>query len=253
MGTRFEVLMIGLNRRELREVWNETVHELRRLDRVFNRFDEDSETSKINLEAMFTPVRVSPEMWTILQNCRGYHSRTRGLFDITLNDFTTVIMDANENSVTFSKNNLMLDFGGYAKGYALAKIKELLLQSGVEHCFVDFGNSSILGMGHHPHGDSWKVSVRDPYHPDTTLGELSLHDQALSVSGNSPTYNGHIVRPDTGIAVNARKVASIISKDPLDAEVLSTVFMMASEEEKKWLAKEFKIEIEQVAEYIIEE
>lgn len=253
MGTRFEVLMIGLYKRKSHEVWNETVHELRRLDRVFNRFDEGSETSKINREAASTPVHVSPEMWAILQNCRDYHTRTKGLFDITLNDFNTVIMDANENSVAFSKNNLTLDFGGYAKGYALAKIKELLLQNGIEHCFVDFGNSSILGMGHHPHGDSWKVSVRDPYHPDATLGELSLHDQALSVSGNSPTYTGHIVLPDSGLAVNARKVASIISKDPLDAEVLSTVFMMANEEEKEWLTKEFKIEIEQVAEYIIQE
>ncbi|NLN07104.1 MAG: FAD:protein FMN transferase [Firmicutes bacterium] len=255
MGTRLEILMIGLNREKSHEVWNETVHELRRLDRVFNRFDEGSETSKINREAASAPVRVSvsPEMWAILQNCRDYHTRTQGLFDITLNDFTTVIMDTDENSVVFSKKNLTLDFGGYAKGYALAKIKGLLLQNRIEHCFVDFGNSSILGMGHHPHGDSWKVSVRDPYHPGTILGELSLHHQALSVSGNSPGYNGHIVRPDSGLAVNARKVTSIISKDPLDAEVLSTVFMMANEEEKKWLAREFKIEIEQVAEYIIQE
>lgn len=251
MGTRFEMLVIDKSRLESREIWNEIVHELRRLDSVLNRFDEHSETSEINREATSAPVRVSTEMWHILQSCRDYHARTSGLFDITLNNFTTVITDADKSSVIFSKSNLSLDFGGYAKGYALAKIKELLLRGGVKHCFVDFGNSSILGMGHHPHGDSWKVSIPDPYHPDVVLGEVSLRNQALSVSGNSPRYSSHIVRPDSGLAVNSHKVVSTISKDPLDAEVLSTVFMIASEEEKRTITKEFKEEIEQVTEYNI--
>ena len=253
MGTRFEMLVIDKSRLESREIWNEIVHELRRLDSVLNRFDEHSETSKINREAASAPIRISLEMRHILQSCRTYHERTRRLFDITLNDFTSVKMDTENSLVAFMEKGLSLDFGGYAKGYALVKVKELLSESEVEHCFVDFGNSSILGIGHHPHGDSWKVSIPDPYHPDVVLGEVSLRDQALSVSGNSPGYSGHIVRPSSGLAINRRKVVSIISTDPLDAEVLSTVFMMASEDEKETITKEFKEEIEQVTEYNIEE
>ncbi len=242
MGTRFEMLVIDKSRLESREIWNEIVHELRRLDSVLNRFDEHSETSKINREATSAPVRVSTEMWHILQSCRDYHARTSGLFDITLNDFTTVITDADKRSVIFSKNDIALDFGGYAKGYALAKIKDILYQSGVKHCFVDFGNSSILGMGHHPHGDSWKVSVQNPYCPGTVLDEISLRDQALSVSGNTPAYSGHIVQPVSGEVVDKRKVVSVTSDNPLDAEVLSTVFMMADKEEQKEIIRNFNIQ-----------
>ncbi len=242
MGTRFDILIIGQNKLKSQEVWKDVVFELRRLDRIFNRFSSTSETSKINREAILEPVHVSQEMWTILKSCRQYNIRTLGLFDITLDDFSKVLLDEREHTVIFLKKDISLDFGGYAKGYALVKIKDLIHQAGVKHCFVDFGNSSILGMGHHPYGDAWKVSIENPYNHDEVLGEISLKDEALSVSGNTPTYTGHIVRPMSREAIKGNKVVSITSKDPLDAEVLSTVFMIADDTEKKRITEGFKVQ-----------
>lgn len=247
MGTRFDILIIDQNKLKSQEIWNDMVFELQRLDRIFNRFDSTSETSKINREAILEPVHVSPEMWTILKSCREYNIRTLGLFDITLDDFSKVLLDEREHTVIFLKKEMSLDFGGYAKGYALAKIKDLIHQAGVKHCFVDFGNSSILGMGHHPYGDAWKVSIENPYNPDEALDEISLRDEALSVSGNTPAYTGHIVRPASGETVKERKVVSITSKEPLEAEILSTAFMVATREEKKCLSGNF--EIKNIIEY----
>ncbi|WP_298653166.1 FAD:protein FMN transferase [uncultured Proteiniphilum sp.] len=247
MGTRFDILIIDQNRLKSQEIWNDIVFELRRLDQIFNRFDSTSETSKINCEAITDPVHVSPEMWFILRSCQIYYTRTLGLFDITLNDFSKVLLDEKAHTVIFSKKDISLDFGGYAKGYALLKIKDLIYQAGVQHCFVDFGNSSILGIGHHPHGDSWKVSIENPYDQNEILDEISLKDQALSVSGNTPSYTGHIVRPTSVESVKAHKVVSITSDDPLDAEVLSTVFMMTNDMEKKRITENFKVQ--NIAEY----
>ena len=74
MGTRLDVLVIGQTRWESFGIWNEIVPELRRLDAVFNRFDEASETSMINRNAAEETVRVSDEMWEILQSCKDYHA-----------------------------------------------------------------------------------------------------------------------------------------------------------------------------------
>ncbi len=247
MGTRFDILIIDQKRLKSQEIWNDIVFELQRLDQIFNRFDSTSETSKINREAILEPVHISPEMWSILRSCQIYYTRTLGLFDVTLNDFSKVFLDEKEYTVIFLKKDISLDFGGYAKGYALLKIKDLIRQAGVKHCFVDFGNSSILGIGHHPYGDSWKVSIENPYNQDEVLDDISLKDLALSVSGNTPSYTEHIVRPTSKEPIKGHKVVSITSEDPLDAEVLSTVFMIATDAEKEQISEDFKIQ--NIAEY----
>ena len=120
----------------------------------------------------------------------------------------------------------------------MKKIKELIEQENVNHAFVNFGNSSILGMGHHPYGDSWKVSFLNPYN-QSLLNEFNLQNTALSTSGNTLQYTGHIMNPLTGIFNEQRKASSILSPDPLEAEVLSTVWMIANEQEQKKISEKF--------------
>lgn len=241
MGTRLDVLVIDKSRWESYEVWSDIVSELRRLDYMFNRFDEASEVSVINKKAAVEDVITSREMWTVLQSCKSYHYGTLGLFDITLCDFKTVILKEDNQSVAFSAEGVSLDFGGYAKGYALARIKDIMQQAGVKQAFIDFGNSSIMAIGRHPFGDAWKVSVQNPYHIESILDEISLKDQALSVSGNTPGYSGHIIQPTSGKAFKDRKMVAVAAHDPLDAEVLSTVFMIANENEKAQISINYNI------------
>lgn len=242
MGTRFGLLLINKNRIESYEVWNNVVFELRRLDLLFNRFDINSETSKINCEAKHGFMQTSREMMNVLKSCKDYHKRTLGLFDITLDDISNVLLNEKNCSVAFTKDNVSLDFGGYAKGYALLKIQDIMNNALVEHSFIDFGNSSICGMGHHPYGSAWKVGVKNPYLPNAILDEIELSDNFLSISGNSPSYTGHIKHPGSQKLVESRKVISIISENPVDAEVLSTSFMIANRNEQELIKENFKIQ-----------
>lgn len=123
MGTKFDILILELNKHESLELWNKIRSELRRLDNLFNRFNSASEVSKINNKAANSRVYVNPEMFSILKDCKDYYIRTLGLFDITLYDFSKVLLDERDFSVTFSEKSISLDFGGYAKGFALKKLK----------------------------------------------------------------------------------------------------------------------------------
>lgn len=247
MGTKFNIIIVGKNRQESEIIWLDIISELNRLNNRLNRFDKSSEIYYINQQAQSSNIKVSDEMWTILNICKDYFNRTERLFDITLKDFTTVKFDENKQSIFFSKPTTTLDLGGFAKGYAMEKIHKILIDADVEQCFVDFGNSSVLAIGHHPYGDSWRISIPNPYTREQLLDEISLCDNALSVSGNTPHYAGHIINPTSGNYNNDNKMVCIIAKSPLDVEVLTTAWMIADDAQKEFMKSHF--EIEKILEY----
>lgn len=238
MGTRLDVLLIQPDLARLNQLWLNITNELERLNKMLNRFDPTSEVAQLNALMPRTPLQISEELYEILRLCQHYYEKTFHLFDITLNDFSLVTLH-NDRKVSFSTSGLTLDFGGFAKGYALKRIRETLLQGDIQHAFVDFGNSSILGIGHHPYGDCWKVSFQNPY-DQRTLNEFNLKNTTLSTSGNTFQHTKHIMNPLNGIYNEERKASTIVSADPLDAEILSTVWMIADEEQQKQIMKNFK-------------
>lgn len=242
MGTRFDAVVIGLDKSKSESVWEKITQELKRLEKIFNRFDPESEISVVNKAAYSKPIIVSPELWSVLNKCRIYNKKTERLFDITLKDYSKVILDEKNLSVTFNEADISLDLGAFAKGYALGKLQDVLLKAGVKQALLDFGNSSILAIGHHPYGDSWKVSLENPYHKETILGEISLNNNSLSTSGNTPAYSEHIVNPHSGKYNDQRKVVCVVTENPEDAEVLSTTLMLANEREKEIILKQFNVE-----------
>ena len=114
----------------------------------------------------------------------------------------------------------------------------MLRSKGITCAFVDFGSSSILGIGKHPYGDSWKVGVLDPY-TRLQVREISLNDNSMSTSGNAPTYSGHIRDPRTGAVCQGKKLVTVISENPLDAEVHSNVLMIAGDDEREQILNNF--------------
>lgn len=241
MGTRFDLVLIGKGRELSVSVWDRIVRELERLGNMLNRFDPASEVSRINQKACSGAVRVSDEMWKILMDCRRYHDRTAGLFDITLRDFSALDLQPERQAISFLHPELSLDLGGYAKGYAMKRLLEILKTCGAEHAFIDFGNSAIYGLGHHPYGNSWSVSIGNPYRHGEPVGEFALMNTALSTSGNTPDYTGHIVNPLNGEKNTDQKMICVECDDPLDAEVLTTAMMAAGSGQKEKMMKRFQV------------
>ena len=226
MGTRLDVVMMGDEPR-LSEVWRQIMTETERLHRMLNRFDTASEISFINSEAAVRPVELKDELWGILFDIQQYHQLTLGYFDPSLRDFNQVILNANSRSVKFAEKNISLDLGGYAKGYALERIKEIMLQAGVAQALVNFGNSSILAVGSHPHGQYWGVGVENPFQPGQQLKTYELYNQSMSTSGNSPKHTEHIINPRLGKFSSERKFVTVVSTHAVEAEALTTALMVA--------------------------
>lgn len=242
MGTRFDALLLGANQDESLLIWNEIQKEIIRLEKLLNKFDEGSELANLNREAVHSPFFVSEELWTILKDCQRYWKLTLGYFDISLKDFRRVYMNETNKTILFCSKDIQLDLGGYAKGYALEKIRTILTNKRITQAFVNFGNSSVLALGSHPHGEYWAIGVNDPYNPDKTIQTIKLKDSTLSTSGNMPQHPRHILNPHTGDYNTERKIVTVATGNAIDAEALSTALMVANEQVAKKIVHNFKID-----------
>lgn len=235
MGTKFDLIIIGRQEKEVSEIWSGLCSEIGRMDRMLNRFDKDSEVFRANSESGSGPVRISEELSGIVRLCLEYRKKTGGLFDITKGGNCRLELSADG---IMDLGGAEMDFGGFAKGYFLKECEKVLRKNGIGTAFACFGNSSILALGRHPYGDCWKVGIVNPY-SHATVAEADLVDSALSTSGNMPGYCGHIINPLTLRSCNDRKIVTVKHADALDAEVLSTVMMIADEREKEYIKGNF--------------
>ncbi len=277
MGTRLEILVPGLEESKGFSLVRNISEQLDELLRQISNYDPGSELSKLNREGYMRRTEISHWLRTLIEDGILYHRLTRGYFDFTLGGWTSntdLIRDTGRRfadllstpmeerlvieggTVILLQEDVRIDPGGIGKGMALRIIEKILFDQEIQDAFISFGGSSVLGIGKHPHGNTWKVGIQ---HPDITgkvIAEVDLLDSSVSISGNSSNNRkkygerGHILNPTEASFYNGRDIVSVVSNDPAEAEVLSTALLAAGEAHAKEVLEGFKNVIYQ--RYIIE-
>lgn len=159
-------------------------------------------------------------------------------------DFNKVEIDEENNTVFLSDPQMTLDVGAIAKGYAVERIAEYLINKGVTDFLINIGgNVRTIGMG--KNNEPWKVGIENP---DTSKQEeiphieyLELSDISLVTSGcyqrfyevNGKNYH-HIIDPETLLPGERYLSVSVLTKDSGLGDALSTsLFLMSVEDGKK--------------------
>ena len=127
-------------------------------------------------------------------------------------------------TVRSSNPEVRLDFGGYAKGYALDRAAAILREHGVANALVNVGGN-LLALGRN--GETpWRVGLEDPRASAGTpplLGTIELRDgEAIGTSGDYRRYYvvdgkrySHIIDPRSGYPVaGVRSVTVIVPPQP---------------------------------------
>lgn len=218
-GTDLKVQIAGLPEKKVYGVWSEITKELSALDKTFNRNNPQSEVSLLN--ASKVDIETSEMMKEALNLCESYLIQTKGLFDISKGEDKDI------------------DFDGFVKGYALRRIALILKAGKVKDAFINFGGTSMMALGKHPYGDCWTFTLEDPETEDE-IQEFELRGECLSVSGNTSECNGHIINPLTHKVFEDARLSIVKTKDPLDAEILSMVLLLANDSQKKEMSYNFK-------------
>ncbi|HEX7450550.1 MAG TPA: FAD:protein FMN transferase [Pirellulales bacterium] len=243
-----------------------------RLEAQMTVFRDDSEIARINRAAATQPVEVESRLFELLRRAVELNRQTDGALDITSGPLTKVwgfyrrqgaIPDAAELSgardhvgsqwldlsdtartVRFLKSGMELNLGAIGKGYALDRVAEELLVSGVDSFLLHGGSSSVLARGSCglADGAGWKVDLRHPLHPERSLAEFRLRDQALGTSGAGTQFfrhqgrrYGHILDPRTGWPADGVYSTTVVTTNAADADALATaLYVLGPQRAAAW-------------------
>lgn len=234
MHTRVELLAVGLSEERGRGLMTEAEQEVRRLERLFNRYDSRSPLAVVNATAVGQSVKVEDELFMALELCEVFRQATAGYFDVTAADAEVkcdgrggYALDGKEHKVRLLREGATIDLGGFAKGYAAESVRRLFERVGVAQAVINFGNSSIVAMGHHPYGEWWPIGVEHRKVRSVVAREVRLKDGAMSMSGRAESGEYHIVNPMTGDRAMGEELMLVEGRSALVAEVLSTALYAA--------------------------
>lgn len=144
------------------------------------------------------------------------------------------VLDPATRSVRLTGEDVLLDAGGFGKGYALERIRPLLTEAGVRRALFNFGDSSVMSVGTHPLGDCWPVGAVAGGEPFRLVGS------SLSISGLHPDGRAHIVDPTSGRMVSRRTMVAVEGRSAFLCEVLSTALYAAPADLRDRIAARFE-------------
>jgi len=267
MGTRCAVELWADDRAKGEAAITSVFDDMKRIDRLMSTWKEDTEISLVNREGGKHPVKISEELFRLLQQSVKYSELTHGAFDITyasvgyLYDFKKgvhpdqkaidaalpginwrhMVLDEKKLTVFFTRPGMRIDLGGIAKGHSVDRGIEILKQQGITRAMVNAGGDTrILGDRF---GKPWVVGVRDPDHAGKVFLRLPLTDASFSTSGDYERYfdeDGkrfhHIIDPKTGDSARKCRSVTIISDTATRTDALTkSVFVMGPEEGIKFI------------------
>ena len=262
LGSSFSLVLFGPDRPGLESAASATFAEAHRLDRLLSNYLADNEWSAMNREAASRPVRVTPELFSLLSDCLEYSRASDGAFDITVGPlmkvwgfykgegslprpeevkdalkrvgFRHVQLEPSPRTVRFARPGMNLDPGGIGKGYAVDRMVEVLKQAGVHIALVSASGSSIYGLGAPPdEPQGWPITIRTPRDPSAVATHVVLENMSLSTSGSyekffwaeGRTYS-HIVDPRTGYPARGTSAVSVLAPRTLDSEAWTKPFFI---------------------------
>lgn len=261
MGNRFEISVVADEELWANECIDEAIEEIRRIEKLLTTYDESSETNLINRNAGIEPVKVSKEIFDLIERSKKISHITQGSFDITygsidkklwnfdqsmtslpdpetakqsvrLINYKNVILDEEKRTVFLKEKGMRIGFGGIAKGYAADMAKILLIQKGIKSGIVNAAGD-LTAWGCHPNGKPWTIGIADPQGAQHSFSHLEITNTSIATSGNYEKFvmidgkkYSHTINPKTGLPVSGIKSVTIISPNAEIADAMATPVMV---------------------------
>lgn len=209
-------------------------------------------------------VKISPEVYEILETAQKYSELTDGAFDVTCGAAvelwgigtknphipTEEKLDAVKNFVGhehlhlrggkayLDKRGVKINLGGIAKGYGVDVARKIFAAYKISDGLIDFGNSTIFAVG------KKKIGIKNPNDPSKLTKIVELENCAISTSGGYEKFfivEGHrychIIDPKTCAPADSEisSISVVVSGDVKNcatvADILSTAFFVTGKEQ----------------------
>jgi thiamine biosynthesis lipoprotein len=261
MGSRFELVAIHEDEEKCKTANREAIEEIRRIENLISSWKVTSETYQINKNAGIQPVKVSEELFNLIERSKKVSDLTDGAFDISFAsvdpvwtfdgrtieapdtaivnqsvkniNYQNIVLDKSNLTVYLQKPGMKIGFGAIGKGYAANMAMKKMKSLGIDNGLVNAGGDLIC-WGHDEDGKSWKIGIADPEKKEEFIAWLNIDNMSVVTSGNYEKYviidgkkYGHIINPASGFPVKGIKSVTVVSPDAELSDALATsVFVM---------------------------
>lgn len=264
MGSSFSISVVAKDPLSAERWMTMGMEEINRIERLISSWDSSSETAAINQQAGKQSVKVSKELFELIQRANAIAKLTDGAFDISyasvdqLWDFNgqearrptvaalqasiakigyqQIEMNNEEYTVFLTRDGMKIGFGAIGKGYAADRVKSLLKTAGAPGGIVNAsGDMAVWGEDHN--GEPWKVGIVNPMNKNRVFARFSLMDNAVVTSGDYERFlyldgerYGHIINPRTGYPIQGVVSCTVFAPKAELADALATaLFVMGTE------------------------
>lgn len=228
---------------EKKQAFEEAFAVFKKIESLCNRFDPNSEISKINQMAGKKTIRVAPAVFDILHIAKTLSENLLGAFDVTIGAITDLwgignkgvfrpsqeeidrvlplvnykIIELEQQRVFLPLLHMQIDLGGIAKEYALHLAAEAAWKCGLNSGWISAGGD-ICTIGKKTDASVWCIGIQHPRLFHTLLGKIALHEwDTVETSGDYRRYimmDGspytHILSPYNGYPTSELISVSLI-------------------------------------------
>ncbi len=264
MGSRFDITVLAVDE-ELGYInIEEAAAEISRIEKLISAWDEGSETALINRNAGIRPVKVSLELFKLIERSKQISELTDGAFDISYSSmdkiwkfdgtmkkmpseaeiknsvskvgYKKIILDVENQTVFLKQKGMKISFGAIGKGYAADKAKALLISKKVVGGIINAAGD-LSTWGTDVSGEKWIIGIVNPLSKDKIVSWLPVVESSVATSGNYEkfvTFNGkrysHIIDPRTGYPSSGITQVTVFAKSAELCDALATaVFIMGKD------------------------
>jgi FAD:protein FMN transferase len=264
MATEARIVLFAPGEDAARDAASRAFERVAALDAVMSDYREDSELTRLCRQSGGSPVRVSDDLFRVLEISQHLARETSGAFDVTAGPLThlwrrarrrgelpdpddlraalsrtgaaNLILNAHDRTVRLSSPQMQIDLGGIGKGFAADEAAAVLKKLGYRNSLVALGGD-IVAAGAPPGAAGWSIDVAtlDARKPGM---RIVLRDAAVSTSGDAEQSvevagirYSHIIDPRTGQALTGRRSVTVIAPRGALSDGLATgVSVLASVE-----------------------
>ena len=254
MGTTAEIILFAPDEETGRAAIEKAFARAEEINDICSDYSPESELMRLCREPVNKPIAVSETLAEVLTHARTIAELTEGAFDPTLGGYSKLWrkskrkkelpdpillerarqssgwekfeVDLENFTVVIKDENLLLDLGGIAKGYAADEMLRVINGHGITSAMVAVAGDIRLGAPP-PARPGWAVGIR-------TLGatiEQIIHvaNCAVSTSGDVERHveiggqrYSHIIDPETGLGLSYRIAATVVAPTSVQSDPLAT-------------------------------
>ncbi|NOX07909.1 MAG: FAD:protein FMN transferase [Gammaproteobacteria bacterium] len=142
---------------------------------------------------------------------------------------------------------VQLDFGAYAKGYAIDLAIAYLQQQGIDNAIINAGGD-LRAIGRHGERP-WRIGIRHPRQPGILAAIDIEQDMSVFTSGDYErnfSYEGknyhHIIDPRTGYPARQTRSVTVIHSNAATADAAATALFIAGPQHWQEIAKAMRVQ-----------